>query len=82
MRFMISFTFIVLTIILVGCSGNVEENITGKAIDTSTDDSSICMIDSECNDENPTGFEITGSVIQEVSSDNTVVVYFFWGDLV
>jgi len=77
---MILFTLIVLTIILVGCSGNVEENITGKVVDTSIDDSSICIIDSECDDENPTGSEITGSVIQDVGSGNAVVVYFFWGD--
>ena len=43
-------------------------------------DPSICMVDTECDGESTTGSEITGSVIQEVNSDNRVVVYFFWGD--
>jgi len=43
-------------------------------------DPSICMVDTECDGESTTGSEITGSVIQEVNSDNRVVAYFFWGD--
>ena len=43
-------------------------------------DPSICMVDTECDGESTTESEITGSVIQEVNSDNPVVVYFFWGE--
>jgi thiol-disulfide isomerase/thioredoxin len=44
-------------------------------------ESSICIIDTECDVESAAENEITGNTtIQNANTDNTVIMYFFWGD--
>jgi len=69
------FLVVILLVVLmaiVGCTNNSDVQ-TGQ-------DSSICMVDTGCNDESTTGSEITGNIVQETDPGNPIVVYFFWGD--
>lgn len=55
-----------------GSQETIDNNLQTK------EDPLLCMIDTECDDENTTESEITGNMIQDL--DNSLFVYFFWGD--